>query len=159
MSVWQLQSTKKYCKFHSWYTRLGCVQTLDLVCYQSVKMDIPDHREHSSKFWPHKVFFLLTGSKVISSFEGSKVLVFTWVPFWGIKIALCQVKIVFFSAKFSLVTPIMFDRFNFKVSKPFLASSQHYKLKISLKTRENTQNWIIHEPYVNEHWREQGRTA
>lgn len=32
----------------------------------------------------------------------------------------------------------MFDRLKFKVSKTFLASSQHYKLNISLKTRENT---------------------
>lgn len=34
--------------------RLGCAQTWDLVCYQSVKMDTPDHREHSSKFWLDK---------------------------------------------------------------------------------------------------------
>ena len=49
-------------------------------------------------------------------------------------------QIVFFSAEFSLVTRIMFERLKFKVSKHFLTSSQRYKLKISLKTRENTQN-------------------
>lgn len=56
----------------------------------------------------------------------------------------------FFSAEFSLVTRIMFERLKFKVFKHFLASSQRSKLKISLKTRENTRNLIIHEPYVNE---------
>lgn len=59
----------------------------------------------------------------------------------------------FFSAEFSLVTRIMFERLKFKVFKHFLASSQRSKLKISLKTRENTRSvrsLIIHEPYVNE---------
>lgn len=56
------------------------------------------------------------------------------------KTALCYDKIVFFLAEFSLVTRIMFERLKFKVSKHFLASSQRYKLQISLKTRENTQN-------------------
>lgn len=46
----------------------------------------------------------------------------------------------FFLAEFSLVTRIMFERLKFQVSKHFLTSSQRYKLKISLKTRENTQN-------------------
>ena len=57
---------------------------------------------------------------------------------------------VFFSAQFSLVTRIMFERLKFKVFKHFLASSQRYKLKMSLKTRESNQNWIIYKPYVNE---------
>ena len=56
----------------------------------------------------------------------------------------------FFSAEFSLVTRIMFESLKFKVFKHFLASSQRYKLKMSLKTRESNQNWIIYKPYVND---------
>ena len=55
---------------------------------------------------------------------------------WGIKIALYQIKIVFFSAKFSFVTRIMFEKLKFKVFKHFFALSQRYKLEISLNTRE-----------------------
>ena len=83
----------------------------------------------------------------------------TWMPFWGKKSLFAKSKLCFFSAELSLVTRIMFERLKFKVFKHFLASSQRYKLEISLKTRENTQNWIIYEPYVNEQRTARGHIA